>query len=73
MSNSSEFNHGTEHRAKRHKKEIVNSRAGNSLFCVHCDEFATHPTRTALGLPVRDFHHTDKTGMKEAWEAHKNK
>jgi len=55
----------------RHKKEIVNARGGNSLYCVHCDEFAEHPTRKVFGHPVTQFDYRDKYGMKEAWESHK--
>lgn len=55
----------------RHRKQLVNARGGNSIYCVYCDVFVKHPTRTELGRPQSQFDWKDKTGIKEAWDAHK--
>ena len=56
---------------KRHKKVTFTTRGGTSIMCDICDVSVKHPTKTALGRPIDMWHYTDKTGMKEAWEAHK--
>jgi hypothetical protein len=78
MSKSSEFDHGTEHKAttkKRHKMVKFTTNGGVNLGCEHCDTYSiAHPTDVSPGLgnkPVTQWHYTDKQGMKEAWEAHK--
>ena len=72
MSNASEFDHGTEHRAnKRHAMEKFTNRSGVNIRCKHCDVSIKHPTKTNKLGPIDSWHYTDKTGMKEAWEAHK--
>mgnify|MGYP003350713451 CR=1 FL=1 len=48
------------------------NRAGTNIMCDICDVSVKHPTRKdRFGNPIDSFHYTDKTGMKEAWDAHK--
>jgi hypothetical protein len=57
---------------RRHKMGKFTTYGGTNLFCEHCDSSVKHPTKkTAQGEPVQQWDHRDKTGMKEAWEAHK--
>ena len=57
---------------RRHKMVKFTTNGGTNLACEHCDAPVQHPTRKILGnLPEDMWHYTDKTGMKEAWEAHK--
>ena len=57
---------------KRHKMVKFVDRSGVNIGCEHCDDFKIkHPTKVDRSGPVSSWHHTDKTGMKEAWEAHK--
>jgi len=47
-------------------------RSGTNIMCDVCEVMVKHPTKVdGLGRPISSWHHTDKTGMKEAWEAHK--
>ena len=56
---------------RRHKMVKFTTRGGTNLACEHCDAPVRHPTRKVLGNPEDMWHYTDKQGMKEAWEAHK--
>jgi hypothetical protein len=56
---------------KRHKMVKFTDRSGVNIECVHCDQIIKHPTKVTRSGPVQSWHYTDKTGMKEAWEAHK--
>jgi hypothetical protein len=58
---------------RRHKMVKFTNRGGVNLGCEHCDYYAIkHPTKVTKQLtPVDSWHYTDKQGMKEAWEAHK--
>jgi MoaA/NifB/PqqE/SkfB family radical SAM enzyme len=56
---------------KRHKMVKFTTNGGTNLACEHCDAPVQHPTRKVLGNPESMWHYTDKTGMKEAWKAHK--
>ena len=57
---------------KRHKKVTFTDRSGTNIMCDTCEVSVKHPTKTdGFGRPIQSWHYTDKTGMKEAWEAHK--
>ena len=57
---------------RRHKMVKFTNRGGINLGCEHCDDYSIkHPTKVTKVGPVDSWHHTDKQGMKEAWEAHK--
>jgi hypothetical protein len=57
---------------RRHKMVKFTDRGGVNLGCEHCDDYAIkHPTKTNKFGPIQSWNWTDKKGMSEAWEAHK--
>jgi hypothetical protein len=60
---------------RRHKMVKFITNGGVNLGCEHCDTYSIkHPTDVNPGLgnkPVDQWHYTDKQGMSEAWQAHK--
>jgi hypothetical protein len=57
---------------RRHRMVKFGDRSGVNIECAHCEKIVKHPTKTnKWGHPIDSWHYTDKKGMSEAWEAHK--